>query len=71
MDDKIYLTECFKYSTDRTKKLRVMAGTFEQNRDGLTPVMYWTREFYARSMSEAKKKVRKLAKALGMTYANT
>lgn len=61
---KIYLVECFRYSQDKNKNLRVLTGTFEKNRDSLSPVMYWTREFYAANKREAIKKVRLLATAL-------
>jgi len=65
---KIYLVECYRYHTDAKDNLRVLTGGFEDNRDFLTPVMKWTREFYAANMTEAKQKGRAVAKALNLSF---
>jgi hypothetical protein len=61
---QIFTAECYRFNTDRKKKIRVLSGTFEENRDNLTPCMIWTREFLTTSLREAKKLVRQTVNTL-------
>lgn len=58
----IYTLELFQYNTDKRRSVRVHNGTFEQNRDLLTPVMIWHREYYAKSKKDALNKARLVCK---------
>lgn len=37
-------------------------GSFEENRDGLSPQMFWARDFFADSLADASRKVKRLLK---------
>ena len=71
MEKLIYTFEKFKpcFPSERTFG-RVHVGTFEQNRDSLSPCMISTREFYAKNGLDAEIKVRALCCALEIQYTN-
>ena len=68
MTEKIYTLECYQYNTDKKRTVTVHAGELSSVRDGLTPVMIWTREYFARNKKHAEQKGRKVARALNYKF---
>jgi hypothetical protein len=66
---QVYTFEKFKPAFPSTGTFgRVHVGTFEQNRDSLSPCMISTREFYAMNGLDAEIKARSLCNALKIEY---